>query len=87
MVKCFNSSLTVAALACIKPYQAQDTFDGITYAPLMYKIIMHLATIDSVVTTAESHRKNLNNLPFYAASVTGNVDMITLTLMPTTPRS
>jgi hypothetical protein len=55
--------------------QAQYTFDGIKYGPLMYKIIMRLATIDSIATT-ETLRKNLDGLPAYAASVDGNVDMI-----------
>jgi hypothetical protein len=41
----------------------------------MYKIIMRLATIDSVATT-ETLRKNLDSLPAYAVSVNGNVDMI-----------
>jgi hypothetical protein len=76
MVQCLKSSLTTATVACLEPYQDQYTFDGIKYAPLMYKIIMHLAAIDSVATTV-SLCKNLDNLPFYATSVNGNMDMIT----------
>jgi hypothetical protein len=75
MAQCLKSSLTPAALACLEPYQAQYTFNGIEYAPLMYKIIMRLATINSVATT-ETLRKNLDGLPAYAASVNGDVDMI-----------
>ncbi len=75
MVQYLKSSLTPAPLARLEPYQAQYTFDGIEYAPLMYKIIMRLATIDSVATT-ETLRKNLDGLPAYAASVNGDVDMI-----------
>jgi hypothetical protein len=41
----------------------------------MYKTIMRLETIDSVATT-EILRANLNNLPSYAASVNGDVDLI-----------
>jgi hypothetical protein len=36
---------------------------------------MHLATINSIATT-ESLHKNLDNLPFYAAYINGNMDMI-----------
>ncbi len=75
MAQCLKSSLTPAALAHLEPYQAQYTFNGIEYAPLMYKIIMRLATIDSVTTT-KTLRKNLDGLPAYAASVNGDVDMI-----------
>ena len=75
MAQCLKSSLTPAALARLEPYQAQYTFDGIEYAPLMYKIIMRLATINSVVTT-KTLRKNLDGLPAYTASVNGDVDMI-----------
>jgi hypothetical protein len=75
LAQCLTNSLTPAAQACFEPYQAQFTFDGIEYGPLKYKIIMRLATIDSVATT-ETLRKNLNNLPTYSASVNGDVDMI-----------
>ena len=75
MAQCLTNSLTPAAQARLEPYQAQFTFDGIEYGPLKYKIIMRLATIDSVATT-ETLRKNLDNLPIYAASVNGDVDMI-----------
>jgi hypothetical protein len=75
VVQCLKSSLTTPALACLEPYQAQFTFDGIKYATLMYKIVIRLATINSVATT-ESLFNNLDNLPFYPASVNGNADMI-----------
>ncbi len=41
----------------------------------MYKIIMRLATIDSIATT-KTLCANLNNLPIYAASVNGDIDLI-----------
>jgi hypothetical protein len=59
MAQCLKASLTPAALARLEPYQAQYTYAGIEYAPLMYKIIMRLARIDSVATrnpTQESQR-------------------------------
>ncbi len=62
-------------MACLEPYQAQYMFEGVEYGPLMYKTIMRLATIDSIATTKTLH-PNLNNLPSYAASVNGNVDLI-----------
>jgi hypothetical protein len=75
MAQCLKKSLTVAALARLEPYQSQYLFDGVEYGPLMYKIIMRLATIDSVATT-EALCANLNNLPIYAASVNGDIDLI-----------
>jgi hypothetical protein len=75
MVQCLKKSLTVAALARLEPYQSQYLFDGVKYGPLMYKIIMRLATIDSIATN-EALRANINSLPQYAASVNGDVDLI-----------
>jgi hypothetical protein len=68
MAQCLKSSLIAATLARLEPYQDQYTFDGIKYAPLMYRICMCLLTIDSVVTT-KSLCKNLDNIPVYAASL------------------
>jgi hypothetical protein len=65
----------VALLARLKPYQSQSLFDGVKYGPLMYKIIMRLATINSIATT-EALRANLNNLPINAASMNGDIDLI-----------
>jgi hypothetical protein len=75
MAQCLKKSLTVAALTRLKPYQSQYLFNGVEYEPLMYKIIMRLATINSVVTT-EALWANLNNLPIYTASVNGDIDLI-----------
>jgi hypothetical protein len=76
MAQCLKKSLTIAALVRLKPYQSQYLFNGMEYRPLMYKIIMRLATINSVATT-EALRANLNNLPIYAASVVnGDIDLI-----------
>jgi hypothetical protein len=41
----------------------------------MYKIIMHLATIDSVTTT-QTLRNNLQSLGVFTATVSGNIDKI-----------
>jgi hypothetical protein len=75
MAQCLKKSLTVAALARLEPYQSQYLFDGVEYRPLMYKIIMWLATINSVATT-ETLCANLNNLHIYAASINGDIDLI-----------
>jgi hypothetical protein len=40
-----------SAKASLLTYRSKFTFDGVEYGPLMYKVIMHLATIDSVATT------------------------------------
>ncbi len=62
-------------LACLEPYQSQYLFDGVKYGPLMYKMIMRLATIDSIATN-KALRANINGLPQYAASVNGDIDFI-----------
>ena len=51
MSMCLNKLLTATAKASLLTYRAEYTFDDIEYAPLTYKIIMRLATIDSVTTT------------------------------------
>jgi len=69
---CLGKSLTAEAQARILTYRNEYTFDGVEYAPLMYKIIMRLATINTVATT-QVLRDNLNNLGVFAATV--NVDI------------
>jgi hypothetical protein len=56
-------------------YRNDYTFDGVEYAPLMYKVIMRLATINSIATT-QTLRDNLQNLGVFAALVNGNIDKI-----------
>jgi hypothetical protein len=75
MAQCLKKSLTIASLARLEPYQSPYLFDGVEYGPLMYKIIMSLTTINSVVTT-EALCSNLKNLPIYAASVNGDINLI-----------
>ena len=50
MAQCLKKSFTESALVCLEPYQSQYLFNGVKYGPMMYKIIMRLATIDSVAT-------------------------------------
>jgi hypothetical protein len=49
-------------------YRNDYTFDGVEYAPLMYKVIMRLATIDSIAPT-QTLWDNLQNLGVFAATV------------------
>ena len=56
-------------------YRNDCTFDGVEYAPLMYKVIMRLATINSIATT-QTLWDNLQNLGVFAAMVNGNIDKI-----------
>jgi hypothetical protein len=48
---CLAKSLMAVAQARLLTYQNKYTFDGVEYTPLMYKIIMCLATINSIATT------------------------------------
>ena len=56
-------------------YKNEYIFDGVEYAPLMYQVIMRLATIDSITTT-QTLRDNLQNLSVFAATVSGDIDKI-----------
>ncbi len=72
---CLAKSLTADAQARLLTYQNKYTFDGVKYAPLMHKIIMRLATINSVATT-QTLRNNLQSLGTYAATVRGDINKV-----------
>jgi hypothetical protein len=72
---CLAKSLTADAQARLLTYQNKYMFDGVEYAPLMYTIIMRLATINSVATT-QTLCNNLQLLRTFAATVCGNIDKI-----------
>jgi hypothetical protein len=72
---CLGKSLTAEAQARLLTYRNEYTFNGVEYAPLKYKIIMRLATIDTVATT-QVLRNNLNNLGVFAATVNGDINKI-----------
>lgn len=55
---CLMEMLTEEAIARLSPYESKYMFDGEIYGPLLYKVIMRLATIDSVATT-KALRSNL----------------------------
>ncbi len=75
MCMCLNKLLTASVKASLLTYHSKYTFDGVEYSPLMYKVIMHLATIDSVATT-QTLRDNLQNLGVFAVMVKGNIDKV-----------
>jgi hypothetical protein len=72
---CLAKLLMAEAQARLLTYRNKYTFDGVQYAPLMYKIIMRLATINSVATT-QLLRDNLQSLGTYVATVSGNIDKV-----------
>jgi hypothetical protein len=51
MVNCLARLLLLTAKVCLLTYRKEYTFDGVEYAPVMYNVIMRLATIDSITTT------------------------------------
>ncbi len=64
MSMCLANSLSLTAKVQLLTYTNEYIFDGVEYAPLMYKVIMRLATIDSVATT-QTLRDNLQNLSVF----------------------
>jgi hypothetical protein len=72
---CLAKSLTADAQARLLTYRNKYTFDGVEYAPLMYKIIMRLATINSVATI-QMLCNNLQLLGMFVAAVGSNINNI-----------
>jgi hypothetical protein len=75
MATCLTKSLTADAQARLLTYRKDFTFKGVEYAPLMYKVNMHHATIDTVATT-QTLRDNLQNLGVFAATVNDDINKI-----------
>ncbi len=75
MASCLSKSLTAAAQARLLICHNKYTFDGVECTPLMYKVIMKLATIDTVATT-QALQDNLQNLGTFAATVNGDIAKI-----------
>ncbi len=72
---CLAKSLTADAQARLLTYRKGYLIDGVEFTQLMYKVIMWLATINSVATT-QALRVNLQALGSYASTVSGNIDKI-----------
>ena len=70
MSMCLANSLSKTAKETLLTYENEYIFDNVEYAPLMYKVIMRLATIDSIATT-QTLRDHLRNLSVFAATVSG----------------
>ncbi len=75
MAICLASSLTAEAQARLLTYRNEYTFDSVEYAPLLYKIIMKLAAINSIATT-QTLQENLQNLGVFVATVDGDINKI-----------
>jgi hypothetical protein len=67
-------------------YRNNYTFNEVEYAPLMYKVIMRLATIDSIATT-QTLQDNPQNQGVFAATVSGDIDKINSEFNQITHRS
>ena len=75
MSLCLHNMLNTEARARLAPSHAELTFNNIIYVPLMFKMIMWLATIDSVATTEALHT-NLRELPTYTTTVNSDIQKI-----------
>jgi hypothetical protein len=75
MSMCLANSLSLLTKVQLLTYKNKYIFNGIEYTPLMYKVIMRLATIDSVATT-QTLWDNLQNLSVFAATVSGDINKI-----------
>ncbi len=76
MQKCMWDSLTTEFQLKLATYEKEYTMDGLICTPLLHKVIMHVATMDSVATI-KLLREQMDNLPAYAVEVKGDVDAIT----------
>ncbi len=74
---CLLKLLTGEAQARLLTYHKDYLIDEVECAPLMYKVIMRLATIDSVATIQALH-DNLHALGTFASTVSGNIDKINI---------
>jgi hypothetical protein len=72
---CLLKLLTAEAQACLLTYRKNYLIDEVECALLMYKVIMRLATIDSVATAQALH-DNLHALGIFTSTVSGNIDKI-----------
>jgi hypothetical protein len=75
MSNCLSNSLSMEAKVRLLTYRNDYTFNGVEYAPLMYKVIMRLATIDSIATT-QTLGDNLQNLGAFTATINSDIDKI-----------
>jgi hypothetical protein len=74
---CRLKLLMAEAQARLLTYCKDYLIDEVECAPLMYKVIMRLATIDSVATT-QALCDNLHALGTFASTVSGKIDKINI---------
>ncbi len=72
---CLLKLLMAEAQARLVTYRKDYLIDEVKCAPLMYKVIMRLATIDSVAPT-QALRDNLHAFGMFASTVSGDIDKI-----------
>jgi hypothetical protein len=72
---CLAKLLTANAQARLLTYRKDYLIGDVECAPLMYKVIMRLATIDSVATD-QALCDNLHALGAFAGTVSGDIDKI-----------
>jgi hypothetical protein len=72
---CLLKLLMAEAQARLLTYCKDYLIDEVKCTPLMYKVIMRLAMINSVATT-QALRDNLHALGTFASTVSGNIDKI-----------
>ena len=78
MVKCLKTSLTKAAPLQKMPHLSSVTVGLVVMSPLLFKLIIHLATIDSKATSKVIH-KNLQTLDSYMTTCALDIDNSTYT--------
>ena len=68
--------LTMLAQKSLAQYKLEYTFGGVIYGPLLLKIIIRVATMDSRATISIIYTQ-LNDIDAYASRVVGDVEKIT----------
>jgi hypothetical protein len=69
-------SLTMRAQQSLAQHELKYTLGGVICGPLLLKVIIHLATMDSRATISIIQAQ-LNNIDAYAAGVVGDAEKIT----------
>nr|ACA60902.1 gag protein [Thalassiosira pseudonana] len=73
MAECLLSSVTASAKQALIADRGQYTFDGTIYAPVLFKHMMKIATLDNKATS-KWLRDQLKQMPAVMLEVKGNID-------------
>eukprot|EP01082_Thalassiosira_pseudonana_P012699 g11100.t1 g11100 contig5:91555-93005(-) len=73
MAECLLSSVTASAKQALIADRGQYTFDGTIYAPVLFKHMMKVATLDNKATS-KWLRDQLKQMPAVMLEVKGNID-------------